>query len=149
MDISNFLNVSTNFIDFAVEKISSGGLNWIGKVIQAIIEGVSITGLGIVLFTLALKTLVLPLDIYSRYKAKKQSLLMKAMRPQMEKLQKQYANDKQMYNQKVMELQKAHGISMFGACIPMIVSLVIFMVVFSAFFAVRKSAVVQGNGREL
>ena len=47
MDISNFLNVSTNFIDFAVEKISSGGLNWIGKVIQAIIEGVSITGLGI------------------------------------------------------------------------------------------------------
>ena len=71
MDISNFLNVSTNFIDFAVEKISSGGLNWIGKVIQAIIEGVSITGLGIVLFTLALKTLVLPLDIYSRYKAKK------------------------------------------------------------------------------
>ena len=50
MDISNFLNVSTNFIDFAVEKISSGGLNWIGKVIQAIIEGVSITGLGILWF---------------------------------------------------------------------------------------------------
>lgn len=143
MDISNFLNVSTNFIDFAVEKISSGGLNWIGKVIQAIIEGVSITGLGIVLFTLALKTLVLPLDIYSRYKAKKQSLLMKAMRPQMEKLQKQYANDKQMYNQKVMELQKAHGISMFGACIPMIVSLVIFMVVFSAFSTYSQYANLQ------
>ena len=124
MDISNVL-LSTNFIDFAVEKISSGGLNWIGKIIQAIIEGVSIAGLGIILFTIILKTIVLPLDIYSRYKAKKQSLLMKAMRPQMEKLQKQYANDKQMYNQKVMELQKANGISMFGACIPMIVSLVI------------------------
>lgn len=143
MDISNILDVSTNFIDFAVEKISSGGLNWIGKIIQAIIEGVSIAGLGIILFTIALKTLVLPLDIYSRYKAKKQSLLMKAMRPQMEKLQKQYANDKQMYNQKVMELQKAHGISMFGACIPMIVSLVIFMVVFSAFSTYSQYANLQ------
>lgn len=142
MDISNVL-LSTNFIDFAVEKISSGGLNWIGKIIQAIIEGVSIAGLGIILFTIILKTIVLPLDIYSRYKAKKQSLLMKAMRPQMEKLQKQYANDKQMYNQKVMELQKANGISMFGACIPMIVSLVIFMVVFSAFSTYSQYANLQ------
>ena len=61
----------------------------------------------------------------------------------MEKLQKQYANDKQMYNQKVMELQKAHGISMFGACIPMIVSLVIFMVVFSAFSTYSQYANLQ------
>ena len=135
MGIINLLadNVSTNFIDFAVEGIPDISLNWIGKIIQGLIEGVSIVGLGIILFTLILKTIVLPLDIYSRYKMKKQSLLMKAMRPQMEKLQKQYANDKQMYNQKVMELQKSHGISMFGACLPMIVSLVIFIVVFNAF----------------
>ena len=38
-----------------------------------------------------------------------------------------------MYSQKVMELQKQNGISMFGACLPMIVTLVIFMIVFSAF----------------
>lgn len=129
----NLLDLSTNYIDFAVEKISSIELDWLGKIIQWLIEGVGIVGLGIVLFTLILKSIVLPLDIYSRYKMKKQSLMMKAMRPQMEKLQKQYANDKQMYNQKVMELQKANGISMFGACLPMIVSLVIFMVVFSSF----------------
>ena len=139
----NLLNLSTNYIDFAVEKISSVDLNWIGKIIQWLIEGVSIVGLGIVLFTLILKTVVLPLDIYSRFKMKKQSLMMKAMRPQMEKLQKQYANDKQMYNQKVMELQKANGISMFGACLPMIVSLVIFMVVFSAFSTYSQYANLQ------
>ena len=135
MGIFNLLadNISTNYIDFAVEKIPSISLNWIGKIIQWLIEGVSIVGLGIVLFTLILKTIVLPLDIYSRYKMKKQSLIMKVMRPQMEKLQKQYANDKQMYNQKVMELQKANGISLFGACLPMIISLVIFIAVFNAF----------------
>ncbi len=116
-----------------LDKIDIRSLNWIGKIIQWLIEGVGIVGLGVVVFTLILKTIVLPLDVYSRVKTKKQSLIMKQMRPQMEKLQKQYANDKQMYSQKVMELQKANGYSMFGACIPMIVSLVIFMVVFSAF----------------
>ena len=49
------------------------------------------------------------------------------------KLQKQYANDKNMYNQKVMELYKKNGYSMLGICLPTIVSLVIFMVVFSQF----------------
>ncbi len=139
----NLLNLSTNFIDFGVQKMPEVPLGWIETIIQWLIEGVGIIGLGIVLFTLILKTIVLPLDIYSRYKMKKQSLMMKAMRPQMEKLQKQYANDKQMYNQKVMELQKANGISMFGACLPMIVSLVIFMVVFSAFSTYSQYANLQ------
>ena len=149
MGIFNLLadNVSTNFIDFAVEMISAKPLNWIGKIIQWLIEGVSIVGLGIILFTLILKTIVLPLDIYSRYKMKKQSLLMKAMRPQMEKLQKQYANDKQMYNQKVMELQKQHGISMFGACLPMIISLVIFIAVFNAFSTYSQFANLQSYNK--
>lgn len=126
-------NISTNYIDFAVEKITTVDLNWIGKIIQWLIEGIGIIGIGVIVFTLILKTIVLPLDIYSRVKTKKQALVMEQMRPQMEKLQKQYENDKQMYSQKVMELQKKSGYSMFAACIPMIVSLVIFMVVFSAF----------------
>lgn len=133
MEISNLLNASTDFISVAVDKIGTANLNWIGKLVQWLIEGVGIVALGVIVFTVLLKTVVLPLDIYSRVKTKKQSLMMKMMRPQMEKLQKQYANDKQMYSQKVMELQKQHGYSMLGACLPMIISLVIFMVVFSAF----------------
>lgn len=135
MGISNLLDgVSVGFLDGVIlEKIGMVNLNWIGKIIQWLIEGIGIVGLGVVVFTLILKTVVLPLDVFSRIKTKKQSLMMEKMRPQMEKLQKQYANDKQMYNQKVMELQKQNGFSMFGACLPMIVSLVIFMVVFSAF----------------
>jgi YidC/Oxa1 family membrane protein insertase len=133
MGISNLLSVSTNFIDFAVDKIGIINLNFLGKIVQWLIEGVGIIGLGVVLFTVILKTIVLPLDVYSRVKSKQQSLLMKKMRPQMEKLQKQYANDSQMYNQKVMELQKKSGYSIFSACVPTIVSLVIFMLVFSSF----------------
>lgn len=129
----NLLEQSTNFIDFAVEKLGMINLDWIGKIVQWIVSGVGIVGVGVILFTLILKTVVLPLDVYSRVKMKKQSLLMKKMRPQMEKLQQQYSNDKTMYNQKVMELQKENGVSMFGACIPMIVTLLIFLFVFQAF----------------
>ncbi len=133
----NFLATSENLINFTVEKISSINLEGIGWLIKWLFD--LFTGfpgaiaIGVIVFTLCLKTIVLPLDIYSRVKTKKQSLLMKKMRPQMEKLQKQYANDKNMYNQKVMELQKANGYNPLGACLPSIISIVIFMVVFSAF----------------
>lgn len=129
----NFLATSETFISFAIDAMPMTDLNWLGKVIQWIIEGVGIFAVGVMLFTLVLKTIVLPLDAYSRVKSKKQALIMERMRPQMEKLQKQYANDKQMYQQKVMELQKKNGYSMLSACIPMIVSLVIFIFVFQAF----------------
>ena len=133
----NFLATSQNLINFNVEKISSISLEGIGYAIKWIFdlfEGLpGAIALGVILFTLALKTLVLPLDIYSRVKTKKQSLLMKKMRPQMEKLQKQYADDKNMYNQKVLELQRANGYNPLGACLPSLVSLVIFIVVFSSF----------------
>lgn len=137
MDISNLLATSQKLIEVSVDGIGTVDLKWLGYVISWIFNLVSdIPGaiaVGVILFTLALKTIVLPLDIYSRVKMRKQSLVMESMRPEMEKLQKQYANDKQMYNQKVMELQRANGYNPLGACLPTIVSLVIFMVVFSAF----------------
>ncbi|MGN1060611.1 MAG: YidC/Oxa1 family membrane protein insertase [Candidatus Coproplasma sp.] len=130
----NLLATVTNgTLGYGVAQIADVNLNWIGQLIRILIDGIGIVGVGIIVFTLILKTIVLPLDIYSRINSKKQALIMDRMRPQMEKLQKQYANDKNMYNQKVMELQKKSGYSMFGACLPMIVSLVIFIIVFNAF----------------
>ena len=135
MEIVNIL--ASNIVNsFGVEPIASVELDWIGRIISWIFElfsGYGSVAIGVLVFTLCLKTLVLPLDIYSRVKSKKQSLLMKSMRPQMEKLQQQYANDKNMYSQKVMELQKANGYNPLGACLPMVVSLIIFMVIFSSF----------------
>lgn len=125
--------VNNGTLGYGVAQIADVNLNWIGQLIRILIEGIGIVGVGIIVFTLILKTIVLPLDIFSRIQTKKQALIMDRMRPQMEKLQKQYANDKNMYNQKVLELQKKSGYSMFGSCLPMIVSLVIFIIVFNAF----------------
>ncbi|MBD5636623.1 MAG: YidC/Oxa1 family membrane protein insertase [Clostridia bacterium] len=109
------------------------GLDWLGKFAQAIIEGVGIIGLGIIVFTIVLKCITLPFDIYQRVNMRKQNLVMQEMQPELEKLQKQYANDKTTYNQKMMELYKKNGYSMLGACLPTIISLVILIVAFQGF----------------
>lgn len=147
MNILNLLTTSSNYYTVGVTPVNAGGLSGIGWLIGWIFDLFSnfygAVAIGVIVFTLALKTLVLPLDIYSRVKTKKQSLLMERMRPQMEKLKKQYANDKMMYQQKVAALQKANGFNPLGACLPMIISLVIFMVVLSSFSTYSNYAVLR------
>ena len=118
-------------------------LNWIGKIIRWIIGGFSAVGVGIIVFSLVLKLVVLPFDIYQRISMRKQNTKMKENQEKMEKLQKQYANDKAMYNQKLMEMYKANGISMFSSCLPMILSLVIFIVAINAFNAYAQYAAIE------
>lgn len=90
---------------------------------------------GVILFTLFLKIVTLPFDFMSRFSMRKNSLKMEAMRPELEKLQQQYANDKTLYNQKMMALYKKNGYSMFGACLPTIITLVIFIIAINGFNA--------------
>ena len=110
-------------------------LNWIGELIKNLILGVGSVGLGVIVFSLLLKVIVLPVDVIQRITMRKQNIKMKENQDRMEKLQKQYANNKDLYNQKVMEMYKESGLSMFSSCLPMILSLVIFIVAINAFNA--------------
>ncbi len=118
-------------------------LDWLGQFARVIIEGVGIVGLGIIVFSLVLKAITLPLDIYQRVKMRKQNLVMESMKDDLDKLQKQYANDKDTYNQKMMELYKKNGYSIFGTCLPMILSIVILIVAFQGFRAYSQYANLQ------
>ena len=93
----------------------------------------SSVAVGIVLFTLLLKLITFPFDYASRASMRKNSVKMEEMRPELEKLQKQYADNKDLYNQKMMALYKKNGYSMFGACLPTILTLVIFIIAINAF----------------
>ena len=121
MDIINFTKPETG--NFIVDIII-----WLVQISSSIV-------LGIVLFTLLLKIITLPFDYFSRASMRKNSLKMEEMRPELEKLQKQYADNKDLYNQKMMALYKKNGYSMFGACLPTILTLVIFIVALNGFSA--------------
>ncbi len=114
-------------------------LNWIGKLVKLLISSGVGVGIGVILFSLILKVIVLPFDIFQRISMRKQNIKMKENKEKMEKLQKQYANDKAKYNEKLMEMYKENGISMFSSCLPMILSLVIFIVAINAFPCVSKT----------
>ena len=58
-----------------------------------------------------------------------------SMKEDLDKLQKQYANDKTMYSQKMMELYKKNGYNVFGACLPMIISFAVIIIAFQGFNA--------------
>ena len=118
-------------------------LNLIARLIRWLISSVGIVGVGIILFSLVLKFIVLPFDVYQRISMRKQNQKMKDQQERMEKLQKQYANDKQMYNQKLMEMYKENGISMFSSCLPMILSMFIFIVAINAFNAYAQYSAIE------
>ena len=106
---------------------------WICDIIEGLIGFVGDVGLGIIVFTLILKLITLPLDIFSRASTKKNSLKMEMMKDDLEKLKKQYKNNEQLYQQKMMSLYKKNGYSAFSACLPTIVTLVFFIIVIGAF----------------
>lgn len=135
----NLINLLADKIDL----INIGDVNFIGKFLRILIEAVGSVGIAVILFTLIIKVIVLPLDIFSRASMKKNSLKMKRLQPQLEKMKKQYGNNKQLYNQKMAEMYKKEGYSMFGACLPMIVSLVFFIVVLNAFSAYSRFSVAE------
>ena len=102
-------------------------------IILGLVTATSSVAAGVVLFTLILKLITLPFDFISRSSMRKNSIKMEEMRPELEKLQKQYADNKDLYNQKIMALYKKNGYSMFGSCLPTILTLVIFIVAINAF----------------
>ena len=116
-----------------IDFIKPETTNFLVDIIVWFVKITSSVAWGIVLFTVALKLITLPFDIFSKISMRKNSLKMEEMRPELEKLQKQYADDKQLYNQKMMALYKKNGYSMFGACLPTILMLVIFIVAINAF----------------
>ena len=109
--------------------------NTFAKLIMWLVSITSSVAMGVILFTLFLKLITLPFDFMSRFSMRKNSIKMEQMRPELEKLQQQYANDKALYNQKMMALYKKNGYSMFGACLPTIITLVIFIIAISGFNA--------------
>ena len=118
-------------------------LNLIGKMIRWLIESAGSVGLGVILFSLVLRVIVLPFDVSQRVSMRKQNKQMEENEERMEKLQKQYANNKDLYNQKVMEMYKENGISMFSSCLPMALSMLIFIVAIGAFTAYSQYAAVE------
>ena len=97
-------------------------------------------GWAMVVFTIMVRLVLTPLDIKSRMSMRKTTKL----QPQMQALQKKYANDKEKLNQKTAELYKKEHVSPLSSCLPLLLTWPILIAVFGAMrLAANKELLIQ------
>ena len=105
--------------------------NLFGYVLNIIYGVVNNYGLAIIIFTILLKSLMLPISIKQQKTMKKTSKI----QMQVKELQEKYSNDQMKLNQEVMDLYKRENMSPFSGCLSSIVQ---FIIILSMFFLVSK-----------
>ena len=85
-------------------------------------------GLSIIVFTILIKLVLMPFD----YKSRKSMRRMTTIQPQVAKLQKKYANDKEKLNTKTAELYRKEKINPLSGCVPMLLSFPVLIAMFGA-----------------
>ena len=97
-------------------------------------------GWAMVVFTVMIRLVLTPLDIKSRVSMRKTTKL----QPQMQALQKKYANDKEKLNQKTAELYKKEHVNPLSSCLPLLLTWPILIAVFGAMrMAANKELLIQ------
>lgn len=105
-------------------------LNWVGKIVKAMYSWIGSYGWTVVVFTVFLKLVMLPLDFWQRYSARKMSVQMQIMQPYVAEIDKRYGPNSQKGAEEKQKLFKKHGYSMTSSCLPMIVTMVVFFIMF-------------------
>jgi len=83
-------------------------------------------GVAILVLSVLWMALISPLTL----KSTRSMLAMQKLQPLLKKLQDQHKNDKQAFAQAQMELFREHGVSPFGACLPMLLPMPVFFALF-------------------
>ena len=85
-------------------------------------------GIAIIIFTVMVRLAMTPFDIKSRASMRKTTKL----QPQLQALQKKYANDKEKLNAKTAELYKKAQVNPLSSCLPLLLTWPILIAVFGA-----------------
>ncbi len=97
--------------------------------------GIGNYAVALILLTLMIKLVLLPFDFLNKYLSKKNMREQAKIKPELEKINKRYANNKQLLNQKTMELYKKNNISMYGTCFGMLIYMGLTLTVFITLFS--------------
>ena len=106
---SQYVRLLENVLDFLARTFNNGGI-------------------AIIVFTIIVKTLLLPLTI----KAIRSSKSMQELQPKIKELQKKYKNDRQRISQETMAMYQQYQVNPLAGCLPMIIQIPIFFGVYRA-----------------
>jgi YidC/Oxa1 family membrane protein insertase len=100
--------------------------NAIGWVLAAFYAIIPNYGVAIILLSVIWMALIAPLTL----KQTRSMLAMQQLQPKIKQLQEQYKHDRQALSQATMDLYKQEGVNPLGGCLPAILPLPIFIVLF-------------------
>ena len=86
-------------------------------------------GLAIIIFTIAIRTVLIPFILPSLKAAKQMALL----KPELDSLKKKHGHDPKLYQQKQLEFYKTHNINPASGCLPMIVQFIVLIALYRVF----------------
>lgn len=111
--------------------------------LKSILDGINSVvgnyGWTIVVFSLLLRLVIFPFDYKSRVSMRKTTKI----QPQMNALQKKYANDKDTLNRKMSELYKKEKINPLSSCLPMLLTMPVLFAVWAALRMMANEQMVQ------
>lgn len=87
-------------------------------------------GLAIIVFTIIIKTLLLPLTI----KSTRSSKAMQEVAPKVKEIQKKYGKDRARASQETMALYQQYGVNPMAGCLPMLIQIPIFFGLYRAIY---------------
>lgn len=99
-------------------------------------------GLAIVGLTVVTMIATAPLTV----KSSRSMMAMQQLQPEIKRLQKQYADDRQTLNEQMMALYKEHNINPLSGCLPMLLQLPFFIVMFRLIRGLSAVDSVTGRG---
>jgi len=111
-------------------EYSESNLGAVGNLIRLMHKWIGSYGWTVVVFTVFLKIIMLPIDFWQRYSSRKSALKMQRIQPLLDGIDKRYGANTQRANEEKQKLYKKQGYSMLSTCLPMILSMVIFFVMF-------------------
>ncbi len=110
--------------DFFLTQWAFLGMRWLYE---------ALTGQSIIL-TIVIATLCIrALTVYGDFRSRKSSMKMAAVQPQLDKLRKKYEKDPQRLNSEQQKFMRENGVSMFGGCLPMLITMPLFFIFIAAF----------------
>ena len=116
--------------DFFLTNWFLEAMRWIYSLTCAISE----SGFGNVFLTILISTILLrALTIFSDIKTRKSSAKMAEVQPEIQRLQKKYANDPRRFQAEQTKLMKEKGVSVWGSCLPMLITMPLFFCFIAAF----------------
>ncbi len=93
-------------------------------------SGIGNFAISIILLTLIIKIIMSPIDFFNRRTSKNMAKMQSKIQPQIDAINKKYANDPNMKNQKLSELYKREKINPMGSCWIMILNLGLTLLIF-------------------